>query len=954
MTNIIYIKNLMLKFLYIYQPLNLNSIKMTNLRIFFFSLIFFFNTLFSQSEIDEEIIVTGSLLENTPIANPLYVLSDEDLNKRGYFRVEDFLNHLPQINPGNSALHSNFSSGTASVSIRGLGGDRSLILVDGKRLPLGSPLDGNAEQDLNQIPESLIKRVEILTGGKSTLYGSDAIGGVINFILDRDFSGTNISMHQGIYQHENNNKSLRSINNSAEGSVLDGLNSSYSLVIGDSIGQKGHLVGYIDYKSIESIRWDDRDIGVCAFRGNASCRLSSATYMARVQNGSNGGYVSNSGFSSTSNGFNFGAANFLQRPDKKRSAGFLYKNKISKNSLLSIDFFNISSESTAQIGAPLIFRQTVPLPCTNPYLSSSQYSGIGCNSNGDTISTTLSKRFVENSLNRAQSFNTSSSRAMIKLDGKLINEWQYSLSFQNSHTSIDYNYLNDLSLSKIKNSLNISATGQCVSNDPGCVPLNLFTTSNLIAANASQGITQAALDYIHLNLKMHGELTDQQYFLSFSKEFDLNSSILETFSLLYGMERREQRLNKNPDESFLNKDGAGQQISHAKMTGAQNVNEFFTQLNIPFKAGLDINASIRFSDYSLGKEAFTYDYGLVYQINNTLTVKASHQKSLRVADLRELFDPEEIELRYAVDPCAGSTPIFDSVKCSYTGVSSLYGSIDDTSAQLYAKGSGNINLDPEEAISNSLSFEAKFNNGLISKIDFFEIKMDNQISSLSIATVLNNCVASENRTGYWCSLINRASDMTLSTSGSFVSTPNYNLSKFETKGIDLTLDYSFDTSMGKVSISNLTNFISKKSFQEETSKSVVNCRGFYRNGDESGLCYQPSPKLQNILNFSLDSKILNMPIVSGLTVRYIDDVKDAKSLGTSLNIPFRSYTYLDANFKFDIKKDLKVNFGINNLLDRDPPVNGYIGYVPGNANTYPAFYDSLGRFIFLKISLDLD
>ena len=124
--------------------------------------------------------------------------------------------------------------------------------------------------------------------------------------------------------------------------------------------------------------------------------------------------------------------------------------------------------------------------------------------------------------------------------------------------------------------------------------------------------------------------------------------------------------------------------------------------------------------------------------------------------------------------------------------------------------------------------------------------------------------------------------------------------------------------------------------------------------DESGLCYQPSPKLQNILNFSLDSKILNMPIVSGLTVRYIDDVKDAKSLGTSLNIPFRSYTYLDANFKFDIKKDLKVNFGINNLLDRDPPVNGYIGYVPGNANTYPAFYDSLGRFIFLKISLDLD
>jgi outer membrane receptor protein involved in Fe transport len=924
------------------------------LRIFSFSLIFFFNTLIAQSNIQEEVIITGSLIENTRIASPVYLVSDEELKRRGSFRVEDFLNHLPQINPGNSALHSNFASGTASVSIRGLGGNRSLIMVGGKRLPLGSPLDGHAEQDLNQIPDSLIKRVEILTGGKSTLYGSDAIGGVINFILDRNFSGANISMHQGIYQHENNNKPLRSINDSAKGSVLDGLNSSYSFVAGDEVGQNTHLVGYIDYKSIESIRWDDRDIGVCAFRGNASCRLSSATYMARVQNGSNGGYVSNSGFSSTSNGFNFGAANFLQRPDKKRSIGFLLSNKISKNSLLSIDFFNTSSESTAQIGAPLIFRQIVPIPCSNPYLSSSQYSSIGCTSNSDTISSTLSKRFVENSLNRAQLFKSSSSRGVIKLDGKLNNNWQYSFSFQNSHTSIDYRYLNDLSLSKIRNSLNISSSGACVSNDPGCVPLNLFTTSNLVSANTSQGITQAALDYIHLNLKMRGELTDKQYFLSFSKEFELNSSILESFSLLYGIEKRDQRLNKNPDESFLNQDGAGQQIFHDTMIGSQDVNDIFTQINLPFKSGLDINASIRFSDYSLGKEAFTYDYGLIYQINNYFTLKASHQKSLRVADLHELFDPEETELRYAVDPCAGSSPSLNSTKCSYTGVTSLYGSIDDTSAQLYAQGSGNLNLDPEEAISNSLSLEADFGNGLITKLDFFEINMDNQISSLSIATVLDNCVVSADSTGYWCSLINRASDMTLSTSGSFVSTPNYNLSKFSTKGFDLALGYSFNSSIGEVSLSNLTNFISKKSFQVEASKAIINCRGFYRNGDESGLCYQPSPKLQNILNISLSSNILNMPFDSGLTVRYIDDVKDAKSLGTTLNIPFSSFTYLDANFNVNIKDDLKVYFGINNLLDRDPPVNGYIGYVPGNANTYPAFYDSLGRFIFLKISLDLD
>ena len=139
-----------------------------------------------------------------------------------------------------------------------------------------------------------------------------------------------------------------------------------------------HLLGFIDYRNVESIRWDDRDIGVCAFRGNASCRLSSATFMARVQNGLSGGYVSEGGFSSTSTGFNFGAANFLQRPDKKMNAGFIFNSSLFDDTNLTLSFFNLAQESNAQIGAPLLFRQKINLPCTNPFLSSSQFSSIGC------------------------------------------------------------------------------------------------------------------------------------------------------------------------------------------------------------------------------------------------------------------------------------------------------------------------------------------------------------------------------------------------------------------------------------------------------------------------------------------------------------------------------------------------------------------------------------------------
>ena len=93
---------------------------------------------------------------------------------------------------------------------------------------------------------------------------------------------------------------------------------------------------------------------------------------------------------------------------------------------------------------------------------------------------------------------------------------------------------------------------------------------------------------------------------------------------------------------------------------------------------------------------------------------------------------------------------------------------------------------------------------------------------------------------------------------------------------------------------------------------------------------------------------------SNISIRHIGDVKDAKNIGTTQNLPFDSYTYFDASLNLYFKDDLDLTLGINNLTDKDPPINGYIGYVPGNANTYPAFYDSLGRFVFLRVSKSLN
>ena len=920
-------------------------------------LIFFGNILFSQDFIEEEVLVTGSLIKNAKVANPIFEISNEDLNNRGSFRLEDYLNKLPQIYPGNSYLHSNFSQGTSTLSIRGLGANRSLILVDGKRLPSGSPLNAQSEQDLNQVPLALVKKIDLLTGGKSTIYGSDATGGVINFILDNDFNGAKFSMSQGIYQHENNNKALREINNQAKDSVLDGLNSSYSVILGDSLSENSHLIGYISYTKVNEIKWGDRDIGSCAYTtqsGRPPCRGSSATYMSRIQNGSQGGYVSNAGFSSSSISYNFGPDNFLQTPSSKSSLGFLYKYTFDERTNLSVNFFKLDNESLAQIGAPLIFRQIMNIPCTNPYLSSAQYNSLGCTSLGGNISATISKRLVENNLKRIQLFDTSSNRSVLELNGYLRDDWKYQASYQNAHTSLNYQYLNDISLSKVANSLNIDSSGNCISSDSACVPLNLFTTNNNIASSASSGITQAALDYIHLNLFINGEISDNQFLFKSSKEIFINRPLLKSFKLLLGFERREQKISKNPDNNFLNSDGSGQQIQHQKIDGYLNVNEYFAEFSFPMTNELDISSSIRFSDYSFDKSAFTYDFGLIYPLNNFLTLKASHQKSIRMANIKELFDPDETELVYASDPCDGSSPTYNATQCSYTGITNLYGSVDDSSAQLYSRGSGNLNLNPEEAISNSVSFILDLSNTLVAELDFYKIKMKDQISSLSINTVIDNCVTSASNTSYWCNLINRASDGTLSTSGSFVRTPYYNISKFNIEGLDLKISYQIESNLGLISLSNLSNFLINKSFQESIDTLEINCRGLYRNGDESGLCYQPSPKFQNIFSASLEKNINNVMSKSNISIRHIGEVKDAKNIGTIQNLPFDSYTYFDVSLNLYFKDDLDLTLGINNLTDKDPPINGYIGYVPGNANTYPAFYDSLGRFVFLKVSKSLN
>src|SRR3954470_11726421 len=160
----------------------------------------------------DEVVVTGSRIvsPNLQSISPITAIGAEELNIAGKSRIEDVLNQLPQAFAAQGSNISNASDGTATVDLRGLGARRTLVLVNGRRMQPGDPSGGSAA-DLNQIPLALVKRVDVLTGGASSVYGADAVAGVVNFVMDTDFEGVRVESNYSFYNHKNDQKRIADV-----------------------------------------------------------------------------------------------------------------------------------------------------------------------------------------------------------------------------------------------------------------------------------------------------------------------------------------------------------------------------------------------------------------------------------------------------------------------------------------------------------------------------------------------------------------------------------------------------------------------------------------------------------------------------------------------------------------------------------------------------------------------
>ena len=209
-----------------------------------------------------EIVVTGSRIPqpNLSSSSPIQVVSSEDVKLTGTTQTADLLNQLPQVFAGESSNISNGATGTANVNLRGLGDQRTLVLIDGRRLGPGDPtFNGGSAPDINFIPAALVDHVEVLTGGASAVYGSDAVAGVVNFIMMKNFEGVRLDVQGSTYEHGNNNAAIQALGKSKgdfepTGSIWDGREVQANVVLGLNTGDgKGNATVYASYLSVQPI-----------------------------------------------------------------------------------------------------------------------------------------------------------------------------------------------------------------------------------------------------------------------------------------------------------------------------------------------------------------------------------------------------------------------------------------------------------------------------------------------------------------------------------------------------------------------------------------------------------------------------------------------------------------------------------------------------------------------------
>jgi iron complex outermembrane recepter protein len=959
----------------------------------------------------ETIVVTGSRISRPDLqsAAPVTVISTEDVKNSGSTKVEDLLNNLPQVFANQNSGVSNGADGTARVDLRNLGSNRTLVLIDGRRLAPGG-IGGNAAADLNFIPSALISNIQILTGGASSTYGADAVSGVVNFVMNRNFDGIRVDANYGFYQHNNHNPLISTINQrfaTPNGSVVDGGSFDGTVVMGAGLDDnKGHVTAYAGYRRDSAITQDSRDFSTCTLNPAAV----SATLPAGLACGGSGTPAKSrfGGFSAAnrtlaglpaagsysldpavgagrglrpfvaSDQFNFAPLNYYRRPSTRFTFGAFADYEINEHFQPYLDVMYMDYSTKAQIAPSGAFFGPRNVNCDNPLLlASTTIATAACGAAAGTAvdaNFLIGKRNIEGG-GRFNDIGFSQFRIVNGIKGDIVDGWNYDVSAQYGQVNYASTYRNDVSDARIDRALqvvNVAGVATCKSvvdgSDPSCVPYNVFQIG---------GISQAAVNYISIPLVLTGKTTElivNGYVAGDLGKYGLQSPLADAgVQIVLGAEYRKEKLSTQPDLSYINGDGAGQGGPTLPIKGSYTVKDLFAELSLPlvqdkpFFENLSLDLGYRRSTYDNGgskTNAGTYKIELAWSPIEDVKFRGSINRAVRAANIGELFANNSVGLFNGEDPCVGTAPTATVAQCAATGLApALYGTLIANSAQQYNLFSGgSLALKPEKADTWTAGVVIQPKSilpGFSLTIDYFNIKVKDAIGGIGAQVILDQCVARADP--FFCGKINRSratgavGSLWLDQSG-FVNDAITNTGSLATAGVDVSADYKFDiTDESSLSLRLSGTYLDKFVTQPITGGSTYDCAGYY------GIrCASVNPKWRHSLRLRYDA---SFPMNVSLTWRYINKVKngyvstDPTDIFISPTVnddKLPSVNYFDLAFGFPVNDKLNFRLGVNNILDKDPPIisQGSLPGTIGNGNTIVGTYDYLGRKVFMNITAD--
>ncbi len=992
-----------------------------------------------------EVVVTGSRIPvpaNIGASSPTTIVSDQEIKLLGRTDMSDVINQLPQNIIGSNADFGNTSSpltstgGFSTVDLRGLGPQRTLVLVNGRRLGVGDPSTSNQNvaSDIDQIPVPLLERVDVVTGGASATYGSDAIAGVVNFILKKDFQGVQIDGQYGVSQHSQHNGYVEGLLGANDpntgftaqpvpsGSIRDGNKHDLSVIMGTNFAEgSGNVTAYFVYHDQAPITASARDFSDCQLISNGPGAngggLVPATNGVECAGSSNSNRfqalppapstvrysVVGSQFlplpqagSSPPAEFNYNAYEYLQRQDKRYVGGFVAHDDVNDWVKPYMEF-NFMDDRTNAVVAPsglFVGSNTASadtnylVNCSNPLLSAQQRALIctpgqiagdraAPGSAGNSADLVIGRRNIEGG-GRDSFYEHSAYRVVLGTKSTLFDAWSYDFYGSYYYVGTLQSNSNYLDYSKISNALQVTTnptTGApaCIAGGKSCVPYNLFT---------SGAVTPAQLAYVSTPGTASGNNTEQV--MHFDVTGDLGRYGLKSpaadqglgFNL--GVEHRKETETFAPDGAELSGNLAGFSGALVPFDAHYDVNEAFTELRVPLAHDLpgvhDLTTDVgyRWSNYDTAGVTNTYKFEVQYAPIPDARMRFSFDRAVRAPNLIELFVAPSYgqEAVFTADPCAGR-PSLTLAQCMRTGVTAAqYG--DGTTAngitqcvsgQCGQVIVGNSQLRPEVAKTWSLglTFTPTAAPGFNASVDYYHIRLEDQIGNYPFAVIFNGCALENNP--LYCSQIVRTPSGALTgasvASGGYIVQKDFNVGLSIVSGIDVGMNYRLPLPAGFGTLSANLNgtYLLKESTTPVPGGPSYDCAGLFGSTCNSG---SVNPHWRHNLRISWETPL---DVLLSVQWRFIGPSSfDNNSTNPLLagaeesaydpyNARIPGYSYIDLTAVWHATKGLDLRAGVQNALDKDPPLipSGDISGNAGAANSWGA-YDYLGRQLFVAFT----